>query len=350
MPALRTPRSASSRWTFHALSALALATLAACGGSGGGGFPILPAPAPGPAPAPAPAPEPTPKTLSLSLLGRHETGIFEQSAAEIPAFDAASKRAFVVNAQKGMLDVIDLSNPAAPRHIGEIRTQTLRAGAEANSVAVSHGIVAVAVQSAVKTDAGFVALYGASDLSLIGQAPVGALPDMLTFTPDGKTLLVANEGEPSDDYQIDPEGSVSVIDVSDPKKPAVRTADFKAWNGKEAELRVQGVRIFGPRASAAQDLEPEYITVSADGKGPVYGLKLSLDMSLADAESRATTADLLKSATAAIRNAYREMADIANGVKANASTTTGNTTGTAPAYLTNQIANYQAALDRLTGG
>ena len=91
-------------------------------------------------------------------------------------------------------------------------------------------------------------------------------------------------------------------------------------------------------------------TVSADGKGPVYGLKLNLDMSLADAESRATTADLLKSATAAIRNAYREMADIANGVKVDTSSTKSNTTGTAPAYLTNQIANYQAALDRLTGG
>lgn len=283
MPSLSALRTASSRWSLHALSAVALATLAACGG-GGGGVPILPAP------APAPAPEPTPKTLSLSLLGRHETGIFEQSAAEIPAFDAASKRAFVVNAQKGMLDVIDLSNPAAPRHIGEIRTQTLRAGAEANSVAVSHGIVAVAVQSAVKTDAGFVALYRASDLSLLGQANVGALPDMLVFTPDGKTLLVANEGEPSDDYQIDPEGSISVIDVSDPTKPTVRTADFKAWNGKEAELRAQGVRIFGPGASAAQDFEPEYITVSADGKTAWAALQENNALAKIDIASAKVTA------------------------------------------------------------
>ncbi|KQP41363.1 alkaline phosphatase [Pseudorhodoferax sp. Leaf274] len=210
--------------------------------------------------------EATPQTIALSLLGRHETGIFEQSAAEIPAYDAASRRAFVVNAQKGALDVIDLSDPANPRHIGVIDTRTLRAGAEVNSVAVKNGIVAVAAQAAVKTDTGFVALYRASDLVLLGQADVGALPDMLTFTPDGKTLLVANEGEPSDDYQVDPEGSVSVIDVSNPAAPTVRTADFKAYIGQEQALRAQGVRIFGPNANAAQDIEPEYITVSEDGR------------------------------------------------------------------------------------
>lgn len=92
-------------------------------------------------------------------------------------------------------------------------------------------------------------------------------------------------------------------------------------------------------------------TVSADGKGPVYGLKINLDMSLEDAAARSNTADLLKQATAAIRNAYREMADIANGVKADGSTAnSGKTGGKVPTYLTNQISNYQAALDRLGGG
>ncbi|MDX5328075.1 MAG: hypothetical protein LPK06_04695 [Marinobacter sp.] len=80
---------------------------------------------------------------------------------------------------------------------------------------------------------------------------------MLTFTPDGKYLLVANEGEPSDDYQIDPEGSVSVIDVTDPDNLQVRTADFTASNSQRAQLVADGVRVFGPGASVAQDMEPE---------------------------------------------------------------------------------------------
>jgi hypothetical protein len=80
--------------------------------------------------------------------------------------------------------------------------------------------------------------------------------------------MVANEGEPNS-YgladSVDPEGSISVITVNRGGTPSVATADFRAFNGQEDALRAQGVRIYGPNASAAQDLEPEYITVSADG-------------------------------------------------------------------------------------
>lgn len=208
----------------------------------------------------------TPGAISLSFIGRYNTNVFGKSAAEIPAFDPASKRAFVVNAQAGELDVLDLTSPETPVKISSINAHSIAAGALVNSVAVHNGIIAIAVEAAVKTDNGFVALYKASDLGYLSHVAVGALPDMLTFIPDGKTLLVANEGEPSDDYRIDPEGSISVIDVTNVTTPVVRTANFHAFNGKEAELRAKGVRIFGPGASAAQDFEPEYIAVSADSK------------------------------------------------------------------------------------
>lgn len=215
--------------------------------------------------SPAPV-DPTPNTIELSKIGAYQSGIFAESAAEIPAYDAASKRLFVVNAQAGVLDVLDLSQPNQPVKIAEIQVHDIAEGAEVNSVAVHNGIVAIAIQAAVKTDPGYVALYQAKDLSKLAHVQVGALPDMLTFSPDGQTLLVANEGEPSDDYQVDPEGSISVIQLSNLTAPVVRTADFKAFNGQEAALRAQGVRIFGSNATAAQDFEPEYITVSQDGK------------------------------------------------------------------------------------
>ncbi len=53
----------------------------------------------------------------------------------------------------------------------------------------------------------------------------------------------------------------------------MRTADFTAFNGQIDALRAAGVRIFGPRATVAQDLEPEYITVSADGKTECVALR-----------------------------------------------------------------------------
>ena len=215
---------------------------------------------------PVPIVEATPNSIELSKLAAYESGVFAQSAAEIPAFDAESQRLFVVNAKEGVLDVLDLSRPDQPKKISSITVDDIAPEAEVNSVAVHNGIVAIAIQAAVKTDPGYVALYQAKDLSKLAHVQVGALPDMLTFTPDGQSLLVANEGEPSDDYQVDPEGSVSVISLANLKAPIVRTADFKAFNGREAALREQGIRIFGPKASAAQDFEPEYITVSKDGK------------------------------------------------------------------------------------
>lgn len=212
--------------------------------------------------------EKTPDNIELVRIGAYESGIFGASAAEIPAFDAGSKRVFVVNAEAGELDVLDVSDPAHPKKISAISTHTVLPNSEVNSVAVQHGIVAVAVQAANKTDLGKVAFYKASDLSFISAVSVGALPDMLTFSPDGKLVVVANEGEPSDDYQTDPEGSIAIIDISDIQAPKAVIAGFTEWNAtdKKAALIQSGVRIYGPNATVAQDLEPEYVTISTDSK------------------------------------------------------------------------------------
>jgi hypothetical protein len=221
-----------------------------------------------------PVVEATPTTLSLAKVGgfQHSGGA---GSAEITAFDPSSKRLFVVNGALGTVDVLDLSNPASPTLLGQI---TLGAGEGVNSVAVRNGVVALAVQAAVKTDPGRVLLYSAAVSFATTPAPiasvtVGALPDMLVFSPDGKTLLVANEGEPNSYNQLesaDPEGSISLIDVSavTASSTAVsltaRTAGFSSFNTQLAALQTAGVRIYGPNATVAQDLEPEYITVSAD--------------------------------------------------------------------------------------
>ncbi len=201
--------------------------------------------------------------ISLDLLGTHRTGIFDDSAAEIPAYDPDSNRLFVTNGSTNQIDILDISNPSNPTALTSISLM----GGGVNSVAVNNGLVAVAEQAATVTNPGIVSFYD-TDGNFLNSVGVGALPDMLTFTPDGKMILVANEGEPNDDYTVDPEGSVSIIDLSgdiaDLTDANVMFADFQAFNDSVEQLTNLGVRIFGPNATVAQDLEPEYITVSED--------------------------------------------------------------------------------------
>ena len=111
------------------------------------------------------------------------------------------------------IDVIDFSDPASlvtPANSIDISTY----GGGVNSVAVSNGVLAAAIEGESKTDNGVVAIFDAATLELLDKATVGALPDMVTFTPDGKTIITADEGEPNSDYTIDPVGSVSIITLN----------------------------------------------------------------------------------------------------------------------------------------
>ncbi len=76
-----------------------------------------------------------------------------------------------------------------------------------NSVSVSGNLAAVAVEAAPKTDSGWVVFVNVATLAYVHSVQVGALPDMVTFTPDGSKVVVACEGEPNEGYSIDPEGA-----------------------------------------------------------------------------------------------------------------------------------------------
>ena len=172
---------------------------------------------------------------------------------------------FVVNGSDATIDILDVSDPANPEFEFSIDLTSL--GKKANSVAIYKNIVAAAVENNDKQASGIVAFFDAENGSFLNKVTVGSLPDMLKFTPNGKYLLVANEGEPNDDYTVDPEGSVSVIgikgDVTKIKQSDVLTADFVKFNNVPLH---PAIRIFGPGASVAQDLEPEFIAISDDSK------------------------------------------------------------------------------------
>lgn len=218
--------------------------------------------------------------IALSVLGsfRNPAAGFDESAAEIVAFDAPTAQLYVVNAQSESVDIVDISAPDAPSLATTLDVASdVAAGRDdvasaddlgaANSVAVSGGVLAVAIEADPKTDPGFVAFYQASDGSFLSAVQVGVLPDMVTFTPDGAFALSANEGEPNDDYSVDPEGSISLIDLA-AGAGGVLDADVTtlSFGGFTAEaLRAEGVRLPQPfGATVSQDMEPEYIAVAAD--------------------------------------------------------------------------------------
>jgi len=101
-------------------------------------------------------------------------------------------------------------------------------------------------------------LIYSTDGEYIDSANVGNLPDMVTFTPDGKRILSANEGEPSTDYKIDPKGSISIIHLTGKKVQRVKTLSFDDIP-LPADIRIK------PGANPANDLEPEYITINKAG-------------------------------------------------------------------------------------
>lgn len=86
-------------------------------------------------------------------------------------------------------------------------------------------------------------------------------------------------------------------------------------------------------------------TVVGDGGSPMYGLKMPRDLSLASKDDIKATIDKLTMATSVLRTAFR---DLENGMKPESEKK--KATGEVPAYLKNQLANYTAGLNRLTGG
>ncbi|GAB4371730.1 MAG: hypothetical protein Kow00121_13510 [Elainellaceae cyanobacterium] len=225
-------------------------------------------------------------------------GGFSGSGAEISAFDPESQRLFVVSGG-AEVQVLDLSDPTNPTLVNTLDLSTYGDGAA--SVAIKNGLVAIAVAADPATEPGKVVFLD-TEGNFQSSIGVGALPDMLTFTPDGSKVLVANEGEPSEDYTVDPEGSISIIDLSAGVENAtVTTADFQGFNDRKAELLAKGVRIFGAEVSSedpndtvsvAQDLEPEYIAIAPDGTTALATLQENNAVAVVDLET-AEVVDIL---------------------------------------------------------
>lgn len=188
----------------------------------------------------------------------------ELQTAEISAYMPAQKLLFVVGGEK-VLEILDLKHPEKPQKL-----ESQQIVGQGSSVSVSGDLLAVSSLADENSDTGFVEVFRVAPGAATSGPETARLqklaefrpchqPDMITFTPDGKKLLVACEGSPRKDFSADPPGGIAVITL-----PA--TVKVLGFDGLDSTaLKTAGVRRVGT-APFLKTLEPEYITVSEDSK------------------------------------------------------------------------------------
>ncbi len=212
------------------------------------------------------APLPT-NQIQLNYIGSFDPSGNSTSSTEIVVHDPATQRLFTISSLTDVFDIINFANPNTP---AVISTVNMLPYGGITSIAVKNGIIAVASPNGTDAQQNGSVVFFDINGNFLKQLSVGVLPDMITFTPDGTKVMTANEGEPNDAYTVDPEGSISIIDISGGiaglTPSHVTTLSFSQFNGQEATLAASGVRKVKSTSTLAQDLEPEYITISADSQ------------------------------------------------------------------------------------
>jgi len=212
-----------------------------------------------------PAPVPS-NQIQLNYIGSFDPSGNNNSSTEIVVHDPSTQRLFTISSITDVFDIIDFSNPNIP---SVIKTVNMAPYGGITSIAVKNGIIAAASPNTNPQQNGSVVFFDING-NFLKQVTVGALPDMITFTPDGTKVITANEGEPNDAYTVDPEGTVSIIDISggigNLTQTHVATLNFNSFDSQVSALTATGLRKVRTNNTLSQDLEPEYVTVSADSQ------------------------------------------------------------------------------------
>jgi 2',3'-cyclic-nucleotide 2'-phosphodiesterase/3'-nucleotidase/5'-nucleotidase len=254
--------------------------------------------------AKAPAVKLTPlgsyRELATDMGGNPIPGVCRVGIAQIGAYDAGSQRVFVTNASTDdALDVLDISNPNNPTRVNRVHVADLVGSAnfEPPGVAAAFGHIALAVEAIDPEKAHGKILLLDSDAKLLRAFDVGSGPERVAFSPDGRFVVAAVQGEKDEATGIDPRGGIAIIDLGHGiQRAQVRFADFSDFRSER--LVASGIRI-GPNPKhpdqlnpAVFDLEPHTVTVSPDSRTAFASLQLNNALAVVDLFSAKVTAVL----------------------------------------------------------
>jgi DNA-binding beta-propeller fold protein YncE len=206
--------------------------------------------------------------LSKAWTYNHALSGVPGQISEIVAFDSITNTLWVAGVAG-----VDVLNAASGNLVQHIDTTAF---GSINSVAIHNGLAAFAMESSIRTDPGTIRLFDTTTRALasgVNSISVGALPDMLTFTRDGSKLLVANEATPTVYGQVDPVGSVSIIDMQ--TRTVAATPTFAGVTQTGSYLRT----------NTGMDFEPEYIAINRAGTKAYVSLQEANGMAVLDLNS-----------------------------------------------------------------
>ena len=199
-------------------------------------------------------------SISINAMEINQISSFQigkgEGYAEMIRYHSQSKSLLVTASETGTIERISISDPFNLKKLAPFDLS----GGNITAVAVYKNLIAASIKEKIVDAPGNVQIFNNNGKKL-AEYKTGALPDNIAFSPDGRYLLTANEGEPSDDYKIDPEGSFTLIDLTN----GTQNATVKQIMLNNVKLPA-GARIVKPGSSFEEDAEPEYIAFSPDGK------------------------------------------------------------------------------------
>jgi YVTN family beta-propeller protein len=240
--------------------------------------------------------------LEMKEVGNFKIGDGE-GYAEMLRYHPQSKSLMVTASKTGTIERLSIQSVS---NISKMKPLDL-SGGDVTAVAIHGNMVAASIKADAADAAGIVKLFDSNGKEL-ASFTTGPLPDNVAFSPDGRYLLTANEGEPSDDYSVDPEGSFTLVDLgsghANAKITQISLTDFAV---------PRGGRVVKPGSSFAADAEPEYVAFDVNGGTAYVTLQENNSVAVIDVDS-AKVASIIGLGVKNVSRTSHDMSNKDNGI------------------------------------